>query len=96
MGYELDAVATPFASRLAPRERGLDARCAELVGRLQRAEERIASASIACTSLRGHVPADDPALVAARLRLAQAHLRRREVAEAIERLEDEFDSDLWR
>lgn len=92
MGYELEWLAAPV--RVAA---DLDTRCRDLERRLMLADERLADALAALRLIRARVPADPLATVAAELRLAQARRSRYEVAEAVERVADEFAiDDVWR
>jgi hypothetical protein len=79
MGYELDAPALLFVPELDG-----DRRLQALERRWQLANERLAAALAGCHALRGRVPPDDPAWVAAQLRLAQARQRCREASDDLE------------
>lgn len=88
MGYELELrVREPRARH------DLAWRCIALERRWQRASERFEGALAAVTALRGVVPVDAPARVAAELRLAEARRVRHELALEIEclDLEPRFD-----
>lgn len=88
MGYELET-RTPTR----PGARALEYRAATLMRDWQRACERVEIAVAAVAALRGRVPANDPALVAAQLRAAEARRRRQEAAERIEGFDEDFDLD---
>jgi hypothetical protein len=76
----------------APRGAAFDRHATELVRRWQRACERLESALADAAVLRARVPPDDPALDAARLRIAEARRRRHEAAEHVEALDADFDA----
>jgi len=79
MGYELEAHApTAFA------EVDRDERQQALERRWQVANERLAAVLVAYRALRREVPSDDPAWVAAQLRVAQARQRCREASDDLE------------
>jgi len=77
MGYELEAPAL-FA------ELDGDDRQQALERRWQVANERLAAVLTGYHALRGRVPADDPAWLAAQLRVAQARQRCREAGDELE------------
>jgi len=79
MGYELEAPAL----LCFPKPDG-DRRQQALERRWQLANERLAAALGGYHALRGRVPPDDPAWVAAQLRLAQARQRCREAGDDLE------------
>ncbi len=79
MGYELEATAAPAIAEI-----DRDDREQALERRWQIANERLAAALAGCRALRRRVPADDPAWVAAQLRLAQARQRCREASDDLE------------
>jgi hypothetical protein len=85
MGYELDAALPGVFA-----EPGGDGRYAALERRWRLANERLAAALGGYHALRGRVAADDPAWLAAQLRLAQARQRCREASDELEL----FESDL--
>ena len=78
MGYELEAP-PPIVS--GPDD---DGRRQALERRWQRVNERLAAALAGYHALRGRVAADDPAWLAAQLRLAQARQRCREASDELE------------
>lgn len=84
MGYELET--DRHASRRA-RDPVPHWAHDSLERRFERAVERLALAEAVVATLRGRVPADDPSLVAAQLRAAEARRRRRELAEELQGLE---------
>jgi hypothetical protein len=69
-----------------------DRHAAAVVQRWQRACERLESALAEVAALCTRVPSDDPTLVAARLRVAEARRRRHEAAEQVEALDEDFDA----
>ena len=77
MGYELewDTVALESAGQGG----ALDARIDALTRRWAAADERLRLAQLACRALRGRVASDDPLLIGAQLREAQARHRRHEL-----------------
>jgi hypothetical protein len=79
MGYELEAPAP-----VAFPELDGDLRQQALERRWQLTNERLAVALTGCHALRGRVPPDDPAWLAAQLRLAQARQRCREASDDLE------------
>jgi hypothetical protein len=87
MGYELE-----LHSSRARRGAAFDRHATALVQRWQRECERLEIALADVAALRGRVPPDDPALVAARLRVAEARRRRHEAAEQVEALDTDFDA----
>jgi hypothetical protein len=87
MGYELET----HRERLPPR--AFETQAAQLMRDWQRAAERVQIAVADVAALRGRVDANDPRLIAARLRAAEAHRRRHEIAERIEVLDMDFDPD---
>jgi hypothetical protein len=89
MGFELELPLRPSRSR-----RALDRECMALERRWQQACERHDCALTAVAALRGTATPDSPVRIAAELRLAEARRRRHEIAEAIERLDVDFDDDL--
>jgi hypothetical protein len=81
MGYELEAPLPLLVS--GPDDEG---RQQALERRWQRANERLAAALAGYHALRGRVAADDPAWLAAQLRLAQARQCCREANDELELL----------
>lgn len=87
MGYELE-----LRTSRARRGAAFDRHATTLVQQWQRACERLEIALADVAALRGRVAPDDPGLVAARLRVAEARRRRLEAAERIEALDTDFDA----
>jgi hypothetical protein len=81
MGYELEAPVP-----VAVAEIDGDDRQQSLERRWQLANERLAAVLSGYLAIRGQVAADDPAWVAAQLRLAQARQRCREASDDLELL----------
>jgi hypothetical protein len=81
MGYELEAPLPPLVSGSID-----DDRQQALERRWQRANERLAAALTGYHALHGRVAADDPAWLAAQLRLAQARQCCREASDELELL----------
>jgi hypothetical protein len=81
MGYELEATLPPIVA--GPDDEGHQQ---ALERRWRRANERLAAALTGYHALRGRVAADDPAWLAAQLRLAQSRQRCREVSDELELL----------
>jgi hypothetical protein len=81
MGYELEAPA-PLSVAGSDDE----GRQQVLERRWQRANDRLAAALTGYHALRGRLAADDPAWLAAQLRLAQARQRCREADDDLELL----------
>jgi hypothetical protein len=79
MGYELESAAPLNAPELDG-----DRRLQVLERRWQLANERLGAALGGYRALRGHVPPDDPAWLAAQLRVAQARQRCREASDDLE------------
>jgi hypothetical protein len=79
MGYELEAPPAWGAPDLDG-----DVRQQVLERRWQLANERLAAALAGYRALRGHVAPDDPAWLAAQLRVAQARQRCREASDELQ------------
>lgn len=78
-----------------PRTRrgaAFDRHATALLQHWQRACERLEIALADAAALRARVGPDDPALVAAQLRIAEARRRRHEASERIEALDADFDA----
>ena len=79
MGYELESASDDAARALAT-----DGWFGPLEQRWHAANDRLVTALVGYRSLRGRVAPDDPAWVAAQLRIVEARQRCREVADDIE------------
>ena len=77
MGYELEAPALFVELDGDDRQQALERRW-------QLANERLAAVLTGYHALRGRVPSDDPAWLAAQLRVAQARQRCREAGDELE------------
>lgn len=89
MGFELEI--DGYARQRRSGACDVDERIGALTRRWAAANERLRLAQVACHALRGHVQADDPLLIGAQLKLAQARYRRHEVDLEIGILERELE-----